>query len=358
MNKFKFTLALIVGLIPILLFSQITIDHNDMPQEGDTIRLSSSFDFGSFNYTATGNNYTWDFSSLTPFSQSVDTFESVDMTPWVYQLVFWGSANLVQPLQSFDLFQGFELSDIYDFYNNTEESFQKTGSAVTISEIPLPNKYQEPDVIYSFPVEPGNMDSSMSSYEFDLPGLGYSGGWKKRINQADGWGTLITPYGSFETIRIKSTVTQFDSLYIDTTGVGVPILRNYTEYKWLGKDFGLPLCKITEEGIIKTVSYIDSVRSVFVGIENQSIVENKLSIYPNPTSDHINIEFTLNQASDVDVQIVSITGRVIQQFSLKNTGEGINQHSIPFKVLEIDKGVYFIVIRTNKHILSKKLMIE
>lgn len=357
MNKLNSTLLFAVILLPAILFAQITIDHNDMPNEGDTIRLSTSFDFGSLNYAATGDDYIWDFSSLMPFSQSVDTFENVDATPWVYQLVFWGSANLVQTLQSFDQFQGFEVTDSYDFFNNTSSTFKKTGWAVTLSGIPLPNKFQDADVIYSFPITPNSIDSSLSSYEIAIPGLGYTGGWKKRVNHADGWGMLITPYGSFETLRIKSTITQYDSLYIDTTGVGVPITRNYTEYKWMGKNYGLPLCEITEEGIIKTVSYIDSVRTLFVGMENYTVKENQLIVYPNPASDEISLEFSTDRPSTADVQIISITGKIVGQYSFENGSSGINKHSIPLKGTGIEKGIYFVVVKTNANILTKKLII-
>jgi len=48
MNKLRLLLPLLFG--PLFLFSQIIIDDNDMPQEGDTIRLSTSIDFGMINY--------------------------------------------------------------------------------------------------------------------------------------------------------------------------------------------------------------------------------------------------------------------------------------------------------------------
>ena len=73
-----------------------------------------------------------------PLSQSVDTFVSVQETPWVYQLVFWGSANLAQPLKDFDFFQGFQVTDVYDFFKNTSSDFRKTGYGVTLNGIPLP----------------------------------------------------------------------------------------------------------------------------------------------------------------------------------------------------------------------------
>jgi len=86
--KRYFTIALI-GLFPVFLFAQITIDNGDMPSNGDTIRTSTSFDIGSYDYTTTGPNFSWDFSSLISFNQQVDTFVSIQETPWIYQAVFF-----------------------------------------------------------------------------------------------------------------------------------------------------------------------------------------------------------------------------------------------------------------------------
>ncbi|MCD4745980.1 MAG: hypothetical protein K8R58_06750, partial [Bacteroidales bacterium] len=58
------TLILCLGFSINYLSSQIVIDDNDMPDVGDTIRLSQAFTAGGIDYTLTGNNYTWDFSGL------------------------------------------------------------------------------------------------------------------------------------------------------------------------------------------------------------------------------------------------------------------------------------------------------
>ncbi len=93
----KLISLLFITLISITIFGQITITDNDMPEPGDTIRQSTSVDLGMLNFEETGNDFYWDFSTLTPFSQTVDTFVSVGETPWLYQILFFTSANLAQP---------------------------------------------------------------------------------------------------------------------------------------------------------------------------------------------------------------------------------------------------------------------
>ena len=339
-------------------FSQITIDQNDMPNEGDTIRLSTSFDVGLLNYTETGNDFTWDFSGMVPLTQSVDTFVNTDETPWVYQLVFFGSANLAQPRQDFDQFQGFQVTDAYDFYKNSSSDFRKVGYGVTLNGIPVPSKFDEPDIIFRFPLNPGNVDSSMSSYEIDIPGIGFSGGWKKRVNHADGWGTLVTPYGTFETIRVKSDIIQYDSMYIDSLGIGFPITRNYTEFKWLGNGFGLPLCTVTDDGILPQIDYIDSVRNLFVGYDLSYEIQSKINVYPNPASNEITIELNTDIPSSVDVLLKSISGETVIEFEtgIKIRGEYRNTFIIDRS--NIKNGLYFIEIKSGNDLYFEKIILN
>jgi len=54
--------------------SPITIDKNDMPNPGDTLRLSNASRQYNIDLTQTGANVTWDYHDLQSLSQSVDTF--------------------------------------------------------------------------------------------------------------------------------------------------------------------------------------------------------------------------------------------------------------------------------------------
>ncbi len=279
----KISAILFASLISIGIFGQITITSSDMPEPGDTIRQSTSVDIGLVNYEQTGNDFTWDFSALTPFSQRVDTFVSVGETPWLYQILFFTSANMAQPGISFDQLPGIEVTDYYNYFKNSSSDFRSVGFGITFTGIPIPNKFDEPDKIYQFPIQTGNVDSSYSVHSIGLPSLGYYGGWKKRVNYTDGWGTLTTPYGTFETLRIKSVVQQFDSIYLDSLGFGIPFYQEFVEYKWLGNGHGLPLCTVKDDGILQTITYIDSVRNLSVGIPDSKLQTN-VDIFPNPAS--------------------------------------------------------------------------
>ena len=302
----KLTILIVCIMISYAGLSQITIDQNDMPQEGDTIRLSTSIDFGNINFEETGNNFEWDFSELTFLTQRVDTFISVSQTPWIYQLVFLLSANLASPGQDFDQLPGFEVSDYFNYYKNSSSQYKSVGFGVTMNSIPIPNKFDDPDVIFRFPMSVGDVDSSLSNYDLGLPGIGYYGGWKKRVNTVDGWGELTTPYGTFETIRIKSDIMQYDSLYIDSLGFGFPIERVFTEYKWLGKNFGLPLCTVVDDGLLPTIEYLDSARTLITGITPHDFPDTELTISPNPFDQQLKLDFSAIQPAILKLSLQSI----------------------------------------------------
>src|SRR5210317_870451 len=64
--------AVILLLLSISIAStgQINITSGDMPNTGDTIRQSTNITTGGINYMLTGENYTWDFSTLFPLVQT------------------------------------------------------------------------------------------------------------------------------------------------------------------------------------------------------------------------------------------------------------------------------------------------
>jgi hypothetical protein len=339
-------------LFPYFIFTQPVINQNDMPSAGDTIRTSLSIDVGTINYEATGNSFTWDFSSLLPFSQTVDTFVSVQQTPWLYQLIFFTSSNLARKLTEFDQFPGFQMTDTYEYYKNSSSDFRMTGNAVTLNGIPIPNKFQSADIIYKFPLNNGNVDSSLSTYEINIPSIGYAGGSKKRVNHVDGWGTLITPYGSFQTIRVKSDIIQIDSLYLDTLGIGFPIYREYTEYKWLGDGFGIPLCTITNEAMVSTVQYIDSVRNIIVGVPEVSNSDESFQVFPNPSKGDFTLRFSEAGAATVEVNVFDLTGNNIYRQEFPAARE------IPIQLNDLTRGVYVMVIRKENNLFYRKINIE
>jgi hypothetical protein len=253
-------LLFLVGLLYQWGHSQVTIGQSDMPNPGDTLRVSMT-NLVPAGYQKTAMDTSWNFSVLEALSQRVDTFVTVGSTPIAYQYFFvqLGGANLASP-RSASSIPGLPVTQGYAFYKNSPTGFSDMGSAYTIQQIPFPAKYDNPDKLYEFPMTPGMTWSSNSAFSIAVPGLMSYTTQRQRSNIVDGWGALTTPFGTFQTLRIKSELVMHDSIYIDSINSGFPFNRNITEYKWMAAGKGIPVLQINEEGALVTASYRDIYR--------------------------------------------------------------------------------------------------
>ncbi|HNG05973.1 MAG TPA: hypothetical protein PKU98_05695, partial [Saprospiraceae bacterium] len=139
-----------------------------------------------------------------------------------------------------------------------------------LSGIPVPIIFNSPDVIYELPLNFGNTSSSSSGYELNLPSLAYYGYSQERSNEVDGWGTIATPAGTFEALRVKSTIAGHDTIAVDTLGVGFNIDRPLVhEYKWLAQGIRVPVLQINTTEIfgnevVTGIWYHDQPHTIFV----------------------------------------------------------------------------------------------
>jgi hypothetical protein len=318
-----------------------------MPDVGDTVRLSSTITTGGIDYSLTGEDYLWDFSTLVPVTQQIDTFVSVSSTPFIYRLVFTSSvATIARPEPDVDFIPDYSVTDVFTYFKETDDEFHEAGVAFTLSGIPLPVKYDEPDILYRFPMSYGNIDSCESSVELEFPDIFYFSMDKKRKNTVDGWGTLVTPNGSYSTLRIKSEVNETDSLYIDSLNTGYKIPRSYIQYKWFGDGFGLPLLQIDEEGLLLTVTYIDSLR-ILTSVMEPPVTSDNIRIYPNPSSSVITVEWKSPDKTDATVIICTSEGRELYRKQQQCSGPGITKETIPLEGMNLTSGTYLICLLFN-----------
>lgn len=285
------------------------IDRTDMPAGADTLRLSTASPLlpaGTPSLTQRGANQTWNYGSLAFTSQSVARFVAVSSTAAFYQLAFGvlGGVNRATvaapqtlPLPA-NLPIALPFTDPYQFYNTSAataaQSFRSVGYGATLAGIQVPVTYAsqaQQDVIYRFPLSYASAaDSSNSFFTISVPGTGSLSQQRKRVNHVDAWGTLTTPFGTFQTVRIVSKTIDHDSIAfgaIPGTGFDLPIAR---EYKWLAKTQHVPLLTITTQEIAGTetitgVEYRDIYRRIVLPTATRDALTNfMLTTYPNPSA--------------------------------------------------------------------------
>ena len=332
--------------------AQITIESSDMPSANDTIRLSTGLNVDFIDYTQTGEDFVWDFSGLYPVSQTVDTFQRLTDTP--YRIFFFYKANLGLHRSLNIPIPGLPISNIFDYYKKTGSAYTYAGYGAMLNGIPLPLAYTNPDVIYRFPMRYGDADSSTSGLSIGIDNLGYMLIARARKNSVDGWGTLITPYGTMDVLRVKSEVTEYDSLYLDSLNAGIPLNRHYTEYKWLGKNSREPLLQITSSGFGVFATYIDSIRSNFLRIK-ETETKNVVTLFPNPAS--TTFEMVLNKPLHEKV-FLKIIDQVGKSVFVKTYYVNSNKMSVNLENNHLPTGDYIVILQWNKHLITRKLMIN
>jgi hypothetical protein len=358
-------------LIPITLFSfllsasaQISLGTNDFSHAGDTIRVSTANPFPGMDLSG-GANHTWDFSALINISQTIDTFLNIANTPNYLNLVFsdysfnsnrCNQATFISTsvLNTF----GIPLKGTYNMYYNSSSGFIQRGIGLSTDTIAAPIIFSSSDVVYKFPLNFGNVDSSTSGYEIsNVPGLPlYYSVSKTRYNNVDGWGTLTTPYGTFPVLRVQSVIHEHDSISYNILNLGFD-LPEQIEYKWLAAGKKIPLLQVnTTAGNPSPVVYRDSSRTI-IGVPETPSPSFTLDVYPNPSADNITVNYSLASPADVELSILDVRGKIIVSEKSFRYAAGRQVQIINLNQ-SLSPGNYFLRLSANGRQEARKLVIS
>ncbi|KAB1063201.1 T9SS type A sorting domain-containing protein [Salibacter halophilus] len=82
--------------------------------------------------------------------------------------------------------------------------------------------------------------------------------------------------------------------------------------------------------------------------EKIGLSENKVSIFPNPSSDFLKFELN-NETNFTSWEIVSLSGRIIITGKIKSGYNSIN-------LTDISRGTYLLNLKTENGVLNKKIV--
>jgi len=362
----KIFLFSLISLVSVVSFAQVTVSTSDMPNVNDTIRFSETIDIQGVDPALTGTNYLWDFSLLQPISQRIDTFFAVTSTPIAYQFFFNNvflyaahKASYATTGQDFNL-QVVNFTEVFDFIKNSSSAYSNVGFGSNINGIPSSTRKIPVDVEYSLPLNYGNTNTSNSEFSVGVPTVGTYGQTQERIDTVDGWGSLITPYGTFNCIRVKSVLNKIDTIYTDQFGIGFTIPRpQEIEYKWLANGKGMPLLKVvTNGGAVTEIEYQDSIRDLSVGVNKISFI-NEVKVFPNPTKDFIVIDLTSKKFGNVSIEMFDVLGKETKEVYANKLLKGNNKMLINLLEKGVKSGVYFVnIIVDGDRVASKKIIVN
>lgn len=244
-----------------------------MPQKGDTFKYSQGFldTAAIFNFLDTGTNLSWDFDSLIPLRQGVYRYKSVNATP--YNSV--PNSRIAELIADTFFLNDFEVYDLYNFYKSDSKVFAQdylgvsipTGIAL-VPTIKIQQAYTDADEVYQFPLDYGDRDSSTYNFTYDVNNFLFKAHFSRRgyrINEVNAWGSMKTPFGTFNCIRVVTDIVGLDSINFDTVNFGLN--THQREYKWLSDSLEVPILKIAglvvnELFIPASVEFLDSNRNL------------------------------------------------------------------------------------------------
>ena len=100
----------------------------------------------------------------------------------------------------------------------------------------------------------------------------------------------------------------------------------------------------------------------FVKQEGESIEENisfvntlEMNIYPNPIVNEATINFSVEEATTVSYQIYDLTGRMVQNATFGNYGQG--SHSVNFNVNALSSGAYIVKVQAGAVSNTSKILV-
>lgn len=319
-----FIVLLVVSTISQSL-GQITITSSDMPVSGDQLRYSFAQVAGAgISLADSGTSVTWNYGSLTPVSQSVDTYKTALSVSILYSLVSFSAYGY----KVADSFPGLSsvlpvsIQQLYTFFEkkSSPNSFAAVAFAAKIAGIPSPFNYSKDDTWYFFPLTYNRNDSSNFSLTIGLASVGSLKRVGYRKTRVDGWGTITTPYTStpVNCIRVRSEIRENDSISFGGPTIGFP--QNTVEYKWLANGEHYPLLWVTTSLIgstetITSIRFRDNFRNLSVSENNNSV---QASASPNPVIDGYTTIAVPAHWKEFTVSVYDMSGKQVAS-SVNNT---------------------------------------
>jgi hypothetical protein len=356
-----------------------TITAADMPVVGDSLRLSQAspaLPASAPPLSRAGANQTWNYSGLAAASQRVLRYNDVSTaTGPLLQLTFNSAflspdtrATLVSPQGLPAAASTLPITDPLEFSAVSSADYRLVGYGGTISGTAVPVTYAskaQQDVVYRFPLSytsPATVSNSLLTTPLALASSGYFSQKRQRTSQPDAWGTITTPFGTFQAVRLVSTIADHDSLAVGGTagqGLTLPLVRTY---QWLASGVHVPLLTIittTVAGneVVSAVEYRDVFRRMGRLATRDVATEAVLSAYPNPLASSASLRLAVPAGSGLlTVSGTDLLGR--QLFSRAYAGS-------PGGVLTLDaaafgsfRGVLLLTVQTAQGTATRRVVRE
>ena len=105
--------------------------------------------------------------------------------------------------------------------------------------------------------------------------------------------------------------------------------------------------------IIENSNSVSSSCTLSTTIDEEILGEEAVFVYPNPTKEFINVEFSGLSDENISIEIIDVFGKVVQKEISKNENQMFN-----LNVSSLDAGYYLLKISSGYSVIQKKIIIS
>lgn len=309
------------------LAAQVTITTADVAPVYTQIRQARDTT-PTVTSVGSGANQTWNYSALN--NQGVDTltFTLPQFTPYAAN---FGGSNLAVDQRS----QG---NDVYIYLNNSASELNIQGQAFDpFGTGVMPIAFNNPEIMIPFPAAYGSSWSDTATAMFQMyygqdPGIGFTVDsfrihmWVKKTADADAWGAVTTPAGTYNVLRENVLRVEYDTIDIYAFGNWAPNFYSQQDsnrvFTYWANGIGFPVVELTEGqdlGSVTSATWL--LGTAAVGIP-ENTVGMEVPLYPNPASGFVN--FDTKGSAIRTISIYDVNGQLIETANVSSDNTRID----------------------------------
>jgi hypothetical protein len=320
-----------------LAWAQPAISQGNLPQTGDHVVIAICSD--PLNPGNTGAMQTWDMSGLTEAEEQSFTY----ITP--------AEGALADSFPEATLCARSWLDD-YSYYKVTPTSLTVEGHVVTTDPadttvVVFSNNEQILELPYS--LNSSFVDNfAGTSY---IPAFGAFPFDGSLDFEADGYGTLILPTGTYNNV-VRYHFFRTQTNYFNGFPAGT-ITKE--QWAWVSADYRFWLLLMEEnwDGFSTTPLIWYDKNPYPVSTDINSPGQTTLSVFPNPSKVGQDINIFWSKTEQVQISLLRLDGSLVVKENL-----ALETGTNPYRCPEVNAGIYILIIETHDKSITHKLSVH
>jgi hypothetical protein len=343
----KIYLSILTGALAFTVNAQLTLTKAfNEPVIGD-IEIRKGYDSTTTVPKNSGAGQSWNFSSLTSNTVTeVHTYTTVASTPSASS---FPSATLADD----------DGTGNYNYFKSTPSTYEMVGFVTAAGSSAT---FTDSGIIASWPVSFGY--SSTDTYAGTVDYLSITGPGSGTVNvTAPGSGTVTLPGSIVFNNCLQVKIENLSYANIGTFPLTFTINGVTTEYHYYTGTQKFPIVMVAYDsqtvnsGSGPTVQNSASItinNNVLTGINNINLEALNYNVYPNPTTNNVNINLTNEKTEAVSVVVINNLGQIVRSIDLGSAPE----IKYLMNTSDLTSGIYHVKTTVGEKSTTKKLIIQ